>query len=241
MKVLITGGSGLLGRHIKRQRPTWHSPAHKNFDITNERQMQDYLNEHKFGEEDLVLHCAACTGIKECEEQKHKARYTNVAGTENVVKSAFKKNIFVIYISTDYVFRGKQGNYKEGDRPDPTTYYGQTKWEPEKYVLGYGKSTVIRTSFIQGDEWPHPAAFEDKFSSFVKVEQLVEALIKIIEDEYRPLGLLHVGGERKSFYEMAQSIDPVVGKISLKDVGLNIPPDTSLDCTRFNNFYGAIE
>ena len=241
MRVLITGGSGLLGRHIKRQKPTWHSPTHKLFDITKERQMQDYLNEHKFGEEDLILHCAAQTGIKECELVKHKARLTNVVGTDNVVKSAFKKNIFVIYISTDYVFRGKQGNYKEGDRPDPTTYYGQTKWEPEKYVLGYGKSTVIRTSFIQGDEWPHPAAFEDKFSSFVKVNQLVEALIKIVEDQYRPLGLLHVAGKRKSFYEMAQSIDPIVGKISLKDVELNIPPDTSLDCTRFNNLYGEME
>ena len=241
MKVLVTGGSGLLGSNIKKVRVDWFYPSHENFDITKERQMQDYLNEYKFNENDLILHCAAFTGIKECENIKHMARMVNITGTENVIKTAFKKNIFVIYISTDYVFKGIQGNYKEGDRTEPTTYYGLTKWEPEKFVLGYGKSTVIRTSFIQGDEWPHPAAFEDKYSSFVKVDKLVEALIKIIEDENRPLGLLHVGGKRKSFYEMAKTIDPEIGKISLKDTSFNIPPDTSLDCGRFNRLYGAIK
>lgn len=241
MKVLVTGGSGLLGSNIKKAKGGWYYPSHKNFDITKERQMQDYLNDHKFNEDDLILHCAAFTGIKECETMKHMARLVNVTGTENVIKTAFKKNIFVIYISTDYVFKGKQGNYKEGDRTEPMTYYGLTKLEPEKFVLGYGKSTVIRTSFIQGDEWPHPAAFENKYSSFVKVDKLVEALIKIIEDENRPLGLLHVGGKRKSFYEMAQSIDPEISKISLKDLNLDIPPDTSLNVSRYVSLYGSIK
>lgn len=241
MKVLVTGGSGLLGKNIKKVRGGWYYPSHKSFDVTNERQMQDYLNDHKFSEDDLILHCAAFTGIKECENMKHMARIVNVTGTENVIKSAFKKNIFVIYISTDYVFKGKQGNYKEGDRTEPTTYYGLTKWEPEKFVLEYGKSTIIRTSFIQGDEWPHPAAFEDKYSSFVKVDKLVKALIKIVEDKNRPLGLLHVGGKRKSFYEMAQSINPEISKISLKDLNLDIPPDTSLNVGRFVRLYGRIK
>lgn len=240
MKVLVTGGTGLLGSRIRKKSSHWFYPDRKQLNITNEKQIEDFLRDNKFTEHDVILHCAALTGIKQCEDMKHKARLTNVTGTENIVRSAYRRNCSIIYISTDYVFLGKKGNYKEGDRPDPTTYYGRTKWEAEKYVLGFGNSTVVRTSFCKDDEWAHPAAFDDKFSSFVKLSKLVPVLIRLVEDEYRPLGLLHVAGKRKSFYEMAKSINPDVGRISLKDMDLEIPVDTSLDVTRFNKIYGGI-
>lgn len=241
MKVLVTGGSGLLGKNISKVRSDWFYPDSKTVDITKAMTIERYLIDKQFGVNDLIFHGAAFTGIKPCETLKLKARQVNVGGTENIVNAAFKRNCHIIYISTDYVFLGKSGNYKEGDRTDPTTYYGLTKLEPEKSVLGYGKSTVIRTSFINNDRWPHDAAFEDKFSSFVTVDKIVKALVKIIEDEYRPLGLLHVGGERKSFYEMAVKMSPDVGKIKLSDTELDIPVDTSLDVTRFERIYGKIE
>ncbi len=241
MKVIVTGGSGLLGRNICKVRSDWLYPSSKTVNITDSMAIERYLINEKFGTNDLIFHGAAFTGIKQCETLKLKARQVNVKGTENIVKAAFKRNCHVIYISTDYVFLGKDGNYKEGDRTGPTTYYGLTKLEPEKFVLGYGKSTVIRTSFINSDGWPHPAAFEDKFSSFVTVDKIVKVLVRIIEDEYKPLGLLHVGGKRKSFYEMAVKMSSDVGKIKLADMDLDIPVDTSLDVTRFERIYGKIE
>lgn len=241
MKVLITGGSGLLGKQINKQAIHWDYPSSKRVDIINLSSIEKFLSENKYGEKDLIVHCAALTGLKRCEDMKHKARDVNVCGTENVVKAANRRGTFVIYISTDYVFLGKKGNYSENDKTNPSTYYGLTKCEGERFVLCYGTSTVIRTSFVPTGKWQHPAAFVDKFSSFVTVDVLVKGLIKIIEDEYRPLGLLHVAGNRKSFYELAKTLSPDVGKISFEDMKLNIPKDTSLDTERFRRIYGNLE
>ena len=64
------------------------------------------------------------TDVDKCELNKELAWKINVEGTKNIVEAAKAAGSFLIYISTDYVFSGEKGNYKESDKPDPINYYG---------------------------------------------------------------------------------------------------------------------
>lgn len=241
MYALVTGGSGLLGKELQRLRSYWLYPTRYHLDLSwRSMDISTYIS-GKLTKDDILIHCAALTGLDNCEKERHKARQINVQATRILAKSCCDIGCSMIYISTDYVFDGKKGNYKETDHAEPCGYYALTKWEAEAFVLEYGKNTVIRTSFCPKDYWPYPAAFTDKYSSFVTVDKIAEAIIKIAVDEYRPLGILHVGGKKKSFYDLAKKLKPDVQKISLNDIDLEIPKDTSLNCGRFNRIYEAIE
>ena len=66
---------------------------------------------------------------------KELAWKVNVEGTKNIVEASKSAGSFLIYISTDYVFSGEKGCYKESDTPDPINYYGLTKLEAEEIVM----------------------------------------------------------------------------------------------------------
>ncbi len=82
----------------------------------------------------VVIHTAALTNVDRCEEEMNLARRVNVEGTKNIVESCNFNDTFLAYISTDYVFSGDGGMYKETDKTKPINYYGLTKLEREKRV-----------------------------------------------------------------------------------------------------------
>jgi len=104
MTILITGGSGKLGKELIKRFPNTVHPSHKEMDITNPQSVNTYIAEQR---PDLVIHCAAITGIRECEEKQQKAWQVNVLGTENLAKACQKlPNCYFVYVSTACVFRG---------------------------------------------------------------------------------------------------------------------------------------
>lgn len=111
-------------------------------DITNQNEIAKLLKEGKF---DIILHCAALVNPDLCETNFSKAEEVNVIGTKNLVQNF--KGLF-IYISTDMLFDGVNGDYKETDSPNPINNYGKTKFEGEKQVQYYSqKYYILRTNF----------------------------------------------------------------------------------------------
>ncbi len=203
---------------------------------------------------DLVIHCAALSRTPECEAKPDWARRLNVELTG--VLSELCQAIPFIFFSSDLVFDGQTGNYKEADKPNPLNVYATTKADAEKIVLTNRRHTVVRTSLNAGTSPTRDKAFNEQM---VKAWTRRETL-KLFVDEFRsPIpaevtasviwdlalsncpGLYHLGGtERLSRFEIGTAIaekwpelNPKIEEAFSKDYPTPPrPADTSLDCTK---------
>lgn len=228
--VLVTGASGLLGSKIVDLAidffnviPTHNTrPLHANslkLDITNPSEVSSVLQKVK---PFAVIHTASETNVDKCEIEKELAWKINAEGTLNVALACSKVKAKLVYISTDYVFDGEKGNYKEQDKPNPINYYGLTKLEGEKAITEKCENYVIlRTSVLYG--W-HPwkqnfvkwvinqlkqnkkiTVVQDHFNTPTLAENLAEMSIEILQKNLE--GLYHASGsERISRFDFAKHI-----------------------------------
>ena len=228
-KVIFTGGSGLLGTEFKKIRPSMLYPSSKEFDITNYAQMKRFVESKDC---ELLIHAAAYTSPPLIDKDPLKAIETNIIGTLNIVKLCFVYGFRLIYISTDYVFMGNKGNYKENDLVHPLNKYAWSKLGGECAVRMYDKSLIVRTSFGP-DIFPYEKAFVDQWTSREKVSVIAKKISKLIDKHIT--GIIHVGGKRKTTFEYAKSLDEArdIGKLSINDVNFVVPVDTSLNCNRY--------
>jgi len=186
-RLLVTGASGLLGSKIvELAREDYEiiplhntKPLHPNslrLDITDQNQVFSLFSKL---EPDIVIHTASETNVDKCETQKEHAWKINVEGTRNIAEVC-KAGAKLIYISTDYVFDGRKGNYTEDDTPNPINYYAVTKLEGEKRVVQNCKNfAILRTSVLYG--W-HP--FKQNFATWVITQLEQNKEITVVEDHY---------------------------------------------------------
>ena len=235
--ILYTGGSGLLGRELKKIAPQFVFPTHSEFDITNISQMREYLNGKDIK---TLVHGAAFTSPPKAEQNPISALETNILGTSNIVKLCSEKGIRLIYISTDYVFSGDKGNYSEEDSVRPVNKYAWSKLGGECAVRMYDNSLIVRTSFGE-NEFPYPKAFVDQYTSRESVSTFARKLKKLIDSNLT--GIIHVGAPRRTVYEYAKSLDPEkeIGELSVESVPFKAPRDTSLNRDRYNELFGGSE
>lgn len=237
MKVLVTGANGLLGQHLVKQLlegpdvviATGRGASRLPFDVSRrfryyETDISDEIGLYEvmnIEKPECVVHAAAMTQVDECELQREKCERINVQGTANVVSLAEETARFLIYVSTDFVFDGRQGDYREEDALNPLSWYGFTKMQAESIVqtaeipwaivrtcLVYGKAdgstrsnivSWVKQSLEQGkpikvvaDQWRTPTYVED----------LARGIRLIIEKQ--ATGIYHLSGRDKlSPYEMA--------------------------------------
>jgi dTDP-4-dehydrorhamnose reductase len=229
-KLVITGGSGLLGSKIvKLARKDYEviplhktKPLHSNsikLDITDATEVLNLFSKLKL---DAVIHTASETNVDKCETEKEHAWKINVEGTRNIALAYRKANAKLVYISTDYVFDGEKGLYNEEDKPNPINYYGVTKLEGENQVIHHCKNyAILRTSVLYG--W-HPwkqnfvtwtinqlkqnkeiTVVEDHYNTPTLADNLAETIIEAVQKDLQ--GLYHASGsERISRYEFARQI-----------------------------------
>ena len=95
-----------------------------------------------------ILHTAALTDVDYCERNPGVARAVHVAGTERVMDLAARTGARVLYVSTDAVFNGKRGGYRDTDAIDPINVYAQTKAEGEGHVLATHTGLIVRLNKI---------------------------------------------------------------------------------------------
>jgi len=249
MKIGILGGTGLLGKEIKKYLLTNYNLEEKSYTggltLTNQNisivipyhfecDVNDYISLKEFSKYnfDFIIHAASYTQerFKKCGTKE--TYKVNCVSPSKVCEAV--QNTPIIYISTDYVFDGKTGDYKETDAPNPLGFYAKTKWYAEGIYLSHGHR-VIRTSFCPLI-WPYEFAFEDKFASRDYVDKIAALVMRCSFSYKLWSGILHVGTERKSFYELAKlsKLDVKPNKIISPDV----PPDTSFNLEKLKGVLG---
>lgn len=232
-KVLVTGGKGLLARHLKAHFPEAIFVDIEEFDITDISSMDKFLSANM---PRTIIHCAAYTFVPRAEQNPDKLIDINISGTANVVKLCVKHGIKLVYISTDYVFDGKKGMYKEDDPVFPVNKYAWSKLGGECAVRLYDNSLIIRTTFGP-DVFPYEAAFTDQWTSRESVTVMSKKIADLIKKDVK--GVFHVGGKRKTVYDFAKALDPSkeIGKRSIKELDVVLPKDTSLDTVKYDALF----
>lgn len=227
--LLVTGGSGLLGRNLKPLLPGAWFPTRDEFNITDPASMRKYVEGKSIG---TVFHGAAFTSPPKINENPGLALESNIVGTALVVQLCREIGAKLVYVSTDYVFAGSKGNYKEDDEVLPANKYAWSKLGGECAVRMYDNSLILRTSFGEM-VFPYEKAFVDQWTSRLRVDQVAQKMVKAIDSDVK--GVLHLGGIRQTVFDYARSVSPdkKIGELSLKDVTFVAPRDTSLDTTRY--------
>ena len=230
-RTLLTGGSGRLGRELKERLPDLLCPTSKELDITCPDSISAALERLQ---PQLIVHAAAYTDVAGAESDRQLCWQVNVAGTRNLVRAAWERKLAFIHISTDYVFFGDAGMYREGDPPGPTrNYYALSKLTAEEVVRVLEHHLVIRTSF-RPRAWPYPVAFDDLFTSQDYVDVIAPDIALAIERLNEiPFSTLHIATERKSVYDLARKRKADVRRGSKVGAGVSLPDDISLDITRW--------
>ena len=232
MKILITGGSGLLGSHLikilKQKKIDYYAPTRTELNIENLNHCLYNINSlHK---PDIVIHCAAIAKYRDVEDNPLTAVKTNVVGTCNILHACMVDNIRMIYISSDHVFDGQDGPYNINDKIQPVTRYAKTKAAGELVVQIYENSLIVRTSFCP-EKFPFDAAYTDKWTSQDYVDKIAPKIIEksLLDDT----GICHIGHERRSFYELAKERNTNIQSGSVKQIQktskVPILIDTSLE------------
>jgi len=229
-KVLLTGGSGLLGRELLRLEPRLLAPGRDEFDLTDRGQMEAYLASHDV---EVVLHAAATTSPPAVEKSPTTAMRVNIAGTAELVAFTVQQQLKLVYISTDYVFKGDKGRYAEGDELLPQNAYAWSKLGGECAAQMAPLALIIRTSFCE-PEFPHSKAFVDQYTSRDSVAVIAPLILDLtLYGDVR--GVVHVGTERKSVYDLARKLGRAdVGELRREEVDFPVPRDTSFDLSRLS-------
>lgn len=227
VRILLTGGSGLLGTELLKCGAEILAPAHAELDICDASAVSDYVAAHG---PDLILHAAAITDNRAIEADPAAALEVNIKGTVNLAQACLGTRIRLVYLSTDYVYQGEHGNYAESDELLPANLYAWTKLAGEAAVRAVPNHLIIRTSF-GSSKFDYPAAFTDKWSSKETVDV---AAPKILRAAVGPVtGVLNIGGPRRTIYEYAKERNPQVKKIERQQSAHNSPADTSLNLDKW--------
>jgi len=213
MKILLTGGSGLLGKSLLpllKQRDgdgtlypriEVDAPSSKELDITKPITRGEY---------DLIIHSAAYTDVVRAEKDRDECFNVNVVGTENLVDTY--KDVPFVYISSEYAH-------------NPVNHYSNTKWLGELVAM-QAKCLVIRTLF-KPKPFPYLKAFSDQYTQGDYVEVIAPLIVGAI---FNWLGkesdLVYVGTGRKTIFELAKQTNPDVLPASVDDItSVKLPKD----------------
>ncbi len=235
--MLITGGSGDLGKSLKKVFNNAITPTHKVMDITDYKSVEKTILRFK---PNILIHAAALVGIRECEENKKLAWLTNVEGTQNIVNALIKlnNNCYFIYVSTACVFAGENCKfYNEDGIPNPKNYYSFTKACGELITRQYHNSCIIRTNFVPKRLWKYPKAFTDRFGTYLFADNAAQGIYDICKE--KKLGIIHiVGDKRMNMYELAVLTgSKSIGKMTMKDyIGPPLTIDMSLSTKRWKKY-----
>ncbi len=193
-KVLITGANGLLGQQlIKIFRHDYEVHAlglqagprlpdgnfqYHHGDITDRQKLRDLVQALV---PNFIMNAAAFTDVDGSETQRELCWKVNVTGVENLVYAAQKVHARLVHVSTDYVFDGKNGPYREEDRPNPLGFYARSKLAGENVLINSEANCAIaRTMVLYG------AGYEIR-PNFVTwlIEQLRNSKsVRIVDDQF---------------------------------------------------------
>ncbi len=242
--ILVTGSKGQLGNEIQKLASSYPSIKFyftdvEELDITDVEQLDKFFIENKI---DFIINCAAYTAVDKAETDRKLADLINVTAVKYLAEISKKFKTTLIHISTDYIFDGR--NYKpyvETDRPNPISYYGQTKLNGEIQIEKYaGNAIIIRTSWLYsgfgnnfvktmikyGNERDSLKVVADQVGTPTYAGDLAKAILKIIPKlkNINEIEIYNFSNEGAiSWYDFAEAI------MKLKNINCKIIPIESKD------------
>ncbi len=280
MRILITGSNGLLGQKIVRQlkkrkieflatskgenrNPDCDDSYYVSMDICSEKEIAGVFNSFL---PNHIIHTAAMTNVDACELNPNDCYETNVIATQKLFNEAKKIQAHFQLLSTDFIFDGEKGNYKEEDEPKPLSVYAQSKVDAERFLLNdsYPNYSIVRTIIVYGIGnnlsrtnivcWAKEALsqsqemriIDDQFRAPTWADDLAWACIRICELD--KTGVYHISGpETMSIFEIVERVAKHFGLstetlIRTDSSSLNQPakrpPKTGFDLTKSRNVLG---
>lgn len=152
VKVLVTGGRGLLGKEIEavfRRRGEVRITDLEECDVTDPAACRRAVDQFRPG---LVIHCAAYTAVDRAESEPAKAHAVNAEGTRNIARACRERAVPMATFGTDYVFDGSLSRpYREDDAVNPRSVYAKSKLAAEEALREEGADhLLVRTQWMFG-------------------------------------------------------------------------------------------
>ena len=194
MKILMTGGSGLLGREILKIDSSIIAPTHKEMDIFEYHQVESVLKKYK---PDIVLHLAAETKPPLHEESPEPGLKVNIIGTSNLALACHKLGIRLVYTSTDYLYVG-DGPHKEGEPILPPYRFAWSKLGGEAAVSMLINYLILRLSFGPVP-FPWEKVYVGQWNSKLYVDEMAPLVLAAAKSD--ATGIMNIGGARTTFEE----------------------------------------
>ena len=234
MKILVLGGSGLVGDHfITNSKSNDFITTYRNNETNfpniisvkiNLPQDWSKLEELILKEKpDVVLNSIAYSNSDFCEINREEVYTLHVKISEKITTICSKINSKIVFLSTDYVFDGKKGNYVENDETNPINYYGYSKDLAEKITLKNKNNLVLRTAMVYGlsskvrflryvienlGKNQEINVYDDIFNSATLLDDLTNGISKAIEFDAN--GIYHMAGSScVSRFDFAKTIAKV--------------------------------
>ncbi|MBF0273816.1 MAG: dTDP-4-dehydrorhamnose reductase [Nitrospinae bacterium] len=225
MKILVTGGNGMLAQDIlafqnssEFSQYTFCAAGKKELDITNEEALRKTIEEIR---PEIIINSAAYTKVDDCESNQSLAFAINGDALENLGKICKEKNIKLVHISTDYVFNGNGTSpYKEENPVEPASVYGASKLKGEEnikqsgcdfliirtaWLFGKNGSNFVKTMLNLAEKFPELKVVNDQQGTPTFTRDLAYGILKLIDGKHS--GLYHLTNSGNcTWYDFAQEI-----------------------------------
>lgn len=238
-KILVTGSNGLLGQKLtdmlryhsdyeliasskgENRYPETEGYTYEQLDVTDYTDIERLIVKYQ---PYAVIHTAAMTNVDQCESEKEACQKLNVDSVAHLIKLATQHPFYLVHLSTDFIFDGTTGPYKETDAPNPLSLYGHSKNDAELLLLASNINySILRTIIVYGVAaamsrsnivlWAKGAlekgspikVVNDQYRMPTLAEDLAKACILAIEK--RAQGIFHISGkDYMSVIEMVRRI-----------------------------------
>ena len=249
-RVLVTGANGQLGLAIKAATAAYPGlsfvfTGKSDLDVTSPGQIEAFFNTNTI---DVCINAAAYTQVDKAEDEPEAAYLLNETAPRLLAEACKKHGVFLIHISTDYVFDGTKGSpYTAEDRPNPINVYGASKLAGEKAIANVGGDhCIVRTSWLYSEfgnnfqtiilekakTAPYLEVVSDLYGTPTYAPNLVVFLLNKINDLTMPQKMEHFSdGTAMSWYDLAKRITQIkVKEIASEALNLkaNRPKNTAI-------------
>lgn len=259
MRYLITGCNGLLGQKLLASAPADaeilrtdlqengvgpDDSPYRRMDLGEQAETARLVRDFK---PDWVINAAGFTNVDAAEKERELCWRANVTAVENLLHACRRHHARLAHVSTDYIFDGKNGPYREEDRPDPIGYYGKSKLAGENVLRAsnlhyavartmvlYGRAVNIRPNFVTWlidklKKGESVRIVDDQFGNTTLAEELAEGIWRIAALDAS--GFYHIAGreiiDRYHFALLIAEVfdlDPgLIARIKTADLGQAAP------------------
>jgi dTDP-4-dehydrorhamnose reductase len=226
-KILVTGSNGLLGQKLVALLASDNEIeliatsrggnrilkvtgfTYESMDITSAKDVMRVFDKFK---PEVVINTAAMTNVDACESDKKECWLLNVTAVEHLIAASKKHETHLIHLSTDFIFDGEAGPYKETDKPNPLSYYGESKlaaekllqnatctWAIARTIIVYGivedmsRSNIVLWAKAALEKKQKLTIVNDQFRSPTLAEDLAKGCVLIAKKQ--AVGIYHLSGK----------------------------------------------